>query len=983
MLDVLNHLFAATTYMPHGHCYLWQTPLLWLHILSDGFITLAYYSIPLMLLYFIRQRVDVPFRSIFWLFSAFILTCGTTHAMEIWTLWHPSYWLSGSLKAFTALVSCYTAVALAPVIPAALSMPSSAQLEEANAALRAEIEERKRIEAELEYRLEFDRLVAKLSTQFIHLDSEALSAGINEALEELAEFMEVEHSYIFQLSSDLTIASFTHAWLSPRLPAIEGSFDIACTDFPWSTSQLLQGHILCVPSVASLTPEAARDQQGWQAHQLKSLLCIPLSIQEQTFGWVGFATYTHEQDWSDNSVQLLKIFGEMLANTLNREQVEAERQAAQKQLQTVFSETPSLTAIAGFDGYFKLLSPRFETLLGYSQTELLSQPFLSFVHPDDRSLTTAEAEKLATGGKTIGFENRYRCQDGRYRWIAWYCASIPAEQLIYATAVDITERKQEQFALTKQNQGLQLLAALTLDIRQSRQIDDVLQITVTRLQEILRVDRVLVLEINIDGCIARAESVLPGQSQIVGEQFLDPCFAKDYTEKYRDGSPSIMVDVSQAKIQDCHRELLERLNVKANVIAPIIIQEQIWGLVVAHQCDSPREWTNLEVDLLKQVADQISVGLSQWTFLNQLEQLVRDRTAALAKSQNQFRSLFEAAPDLIYVLNTEGKIQKVNPAVIDILGYEEIELQDRPLPELLTPQYKSNCMQNFAQLRKDGFHRQEMQLQCKDKSRIMVDCSCTVVTSDDDPYILVLQRDISDQKAIESMKNEFVSVVSHELRTPLTSIHGSIKLLSTGQLGSLSSQGEQVLDIALRNTDRLSRLINDVLDLERIESGKVIMSKQRCHVTDLLTQAAQEMQAMAAAQKVMLSTQPLGLDIYADPDHIMQTLTNLLSNAIKFSAELGRVELSAFEQGNEILFEVRDQGRGIPKDKLEVIFERFQQVDASDARHKGGTGLGLPICRQIVARHGGRIWAESVDGQGSSIYFTLPKFESVKSISLT
>ncbi len=934
MQDVLNHLFSSGSYIPHGHCYLWQSPLLWLHILSDGFTTLAYYSIPLMLLYFTRQRVDVPFKSIFWLFSAFILTCGTTHAMEIWTLWHPTYWLSGSLKAVTALVSCYTAVELAPVIPQALSLPSAAELETANAALKAEIEERKRIEAELQFRLDFDRLVAKLSTQFINIDADALSDGIQQALAELAEFMEVEHSYIFQLDADQTTASLTHAWTSPQAP-IEDSVTIPCSAFPWSIPQILEGDVLYVPSVDKLPPEAALDQQGWQSHRLKSLICVPLSIKDRVLGWIGFATYTQERNWSEANVQLLKIFGEMLANTLNREQVEAERQAAQKQLQTIYAETPSLTAIAGFDGYFKLLSPRFEALLGYSQTELLSQPFINLVHPDDQSLTTAEAETLATGGKTFGFENRYRCKDGSYRWLAWYGAAILEEQTIYATAVDITDRKQEQLALTKQNQGLQLLAALILDIRQSRQIDDVLQQTVTGLQEFLRVDRVLVLEINPEGCIARAESVLPGHSEIIGEQFLDPCFANEYTDKYRDGTPSKMVDVSQVNIRDCHRQLLDRLNVKANIIAPIIIQDQVWGLVVAHQCDHPREWTILEVELLKQVADQISVGLSQWQFLNQLERLVRDRTTALAQSQTQFRSLFEAAPDLIYVLDTEGRIQRVNPAVIDNLGYEEAELMHQPLPALLTRDCQTTCQQGFEDLLEVGFHRQEMQLRCKNNSIITVDCSCTLVTTDDAPYILVLQRDISDRKVVETMKNEFVSVVSHELRTPLTSIHGSIKLLSTGQLGSLSPQGEQVLDIALRNTDRLGRLINDVLDLERIESGKVVMSKQRCPVTTLLTQAAQEMQAMATEQQVMLTAQPLNLDVYADPDHIMQTLTNLLSNAIKFSDPQSTVTLIATQQNDQVLFEVRDQGRGVPSHQLEQIFERFQQVDASDARHKG------------------------------------------------
>lgn len=975
-MEILNQLFSSEPYIPHGHCYLWQSPLVWLHILSDGFITLAYYSIPLMLVYFIRQRDDVPFRSIFWLFSAFILTCGTTHVMEIWTLWHPTYWLSGSLKAVTALVSCYTAIELVPVIPAALSMPSTEDLRVANVALKTEIEERKRVEAKLQYRLDFDRLVAKLSSKFINLDADALSDGIDLALEELATFMQVEHSCVFRVSPEQETFSLAHQWSETAFIPPFDLIDVPYTALPWATAQLTQGNFINVPSVAQLPSEAASDQFAWASRQIQAVLCVPLSVQDKFMGWMGFASYSQEQDWSDESVQLLTIFAEMLANTLNRQEVEAARAAAQKQLETVFSETPSLTAIADFDGHFKLLSPRFSELLGYSQTELLSQPFLSFVHPDDQASTTTEVAQLSTGNQTIGFENRYRCRDDSYRWLAWFASAIPEEQKIYATAVDITERKREQLALTQQNQGLQLLSNLTLNIRQSREIDAVFQQTTEGLQVFLETDRVLILEITSEGCIVRAESVLPGQSNVIGERFLDPCFATDYTDKYREGKPSMMVDVSQADIQDCHRDLLDRLNVKANLIAPIMSQERVWGLLVAHQCDRPRQWTSLEVDLLKQVADQISVGLSQWQFLNQLEILVQDRSAKLLKSQNQFRSLFEAAPDLIYVLDTDGIIQKVNPAVTNNLGFEDSELINHPLPEFLTPDCQSTCLQDFEQLLQTGFYRQEMQLQCKTGAVVTMDCSYTIVDHDQDPYILVLQRDISEQKVIESMKDEFVSVVSHELRTPLTSIHGSITLLNSGHLGDFSGQAQELLDIALRNTDRLKRLINDVLDLERIESGKVVMAKQRCSVTDLLTHATQEMQSMAIADQITLIMNPLNQDIYADPDHIMQALTNLLSNAIKFSATQGTIWLTATMQEHKVLFEVKDQGRGIPQNKLEEIFERFQQVDASDARQRGGTGLGLTICRQIIERHGGQIWAESVEGQGSSLYFTLPTYES-------
>jgi signal transduction histidine kinase len=150
------------------------------------------------------------------------------------------------------------------------------------------------------------------------------------------------------------------------------------------------------------------------------------------------------------------------------------------------------------------------------------------------------------------------------------------------------------------------------------------------------------------------------------------------------------------------------------------------------------------------------------------------------------------------------------------------------------------------------------------------------------------------------------------------------------------------------------------------------MNKQRCHVTALMTNAADVMQAMAKKFGVTLAILPLPLDVWADGDRIIQTLTNLLSNAIKFSPQGTTVSLSAIHQQDHVLFQVSDQGRGIPADKLGTIFERFQQVDASDSRNQDGTGLGLAICRNIIQQHGGRIWVESTLGKGSTFYFTLP-----------
>ena len=237
---------------------------------------------------------------------------------------------------------------------------------------------------------------------------------------------------------------------------------------------------------------------------------------------------------------------------------------------------------------------------------------------------------------------------------------------------------------------------------------------------------------------------------------------------------------------------------------------------------------------------------------------------------------------------------------------------------------------------------------------------------------VVVFSDISARRAVERMKQEFISVVSHELRTPLTSIRGSLGLLAGGAVDGLPAGARRMVQIALDNSDRLTRLINDILDVERIESGSLPLEFTVRDSAELVATAVTALRPVAEAAGVTLVAGPAQGRVHADADRIVQALTNLVGNAVKFSAPGDRVTVAAELDGAHVTFRVEDQGRGIPGDKLESIFDRFQQVDSSDAREKGGTGLGLAITRSIVDRHGGRIWAESELGRGAVFRFTLP-----------
>jgi PAS domain S-box-containing protein len=364
-----------------------------------------------------------------------------------------------------------------------------------------------------------------------------------------------------------------------------------------------------------------------------------------------------------------------------------------------------------------------------------------------------------------------------------------------------------------------------------------------------------------------------------------------------------------------------------------------------------------------------------------LELQVQSRTAELSLVLERKHAILESAAEGIFGLDLDGVVTFMNASAARILGSDEMSLVGRPLhayihsatcPDRALPH--GGCrvcgagLDPAVRTGRGKFNRFD------DAGAVPIEyTSCTIVDERGNAAgVVVTFRDISEQLAVERMKDEFVSTVSHELRTPLTSIRGALGLLGSGLLGDVDARAQRMLDIAIINTDRLVRLINDILDLERMESGRVELSRGVVGVSDLMIEAVEGIQPLAERAGVTVIANPSDARVWGDRDRILQTLTNLLSNAVKFSRSGTIVMLNGSAAAGMYTFAVEDEGRGIPKDHLESVFERFKQVDASDARLKGGTGLGLAICRSIIVAHGGRIWAESEEQKGTTFYFTIP-----------
>ena len=368
-----------------------------------------------------------------------------------------------------------------------------------------------------------------------------------------------------------------------------------------------------------------------------------------------------------------------------------------------------------------------------------------------------------------------------------------------------------------------------------------------------------------------------------------------------------------------------------------------------------------------------------------LEAKVAARTTQLEQLARHQRSILDAVGEGVYGVDVAGRVTFVNPAAARALGYQPKQLvgedahrvfhaaPDPVAPDDATDASCAGC--RAARVIDDGgvVRRSDAYYVRRNGDRFPVELTATPMQEADQVAgAVVVFSDISQRRAVERMKEEFVSVVSHELRTPLTAIRGSLGLIAGGAVGELPEAAARMVRIAVDNSDRLTRLINDILDLERIESGAVPLELGTHDAAAILEATLTTGNPLAQAAGVVLVRGTVEGSVHGDSDRIVQALTNLVGNAIKFSPAGGEVRVSAEREGAHVTFVVQDHGRGIPDDKIDSVFERFKQVDSSDAREKGGTGLGLAITKTIVERHGGRIWVESETGHGSAFRFTIP-----------
>lgn len=635
------------------------------------------------------------------------------------------------------------------------------------------------------------------------------------------------------------------------------------------------------------------------------------------------------------------------AAAIQRKQAEEALRKSQEQLQAILDYSPAVIYLIDTQHQYKLINRKFESLFNISLAEIIGKSLYEVWTPEVAETFISNNQQVIDRRMPLEVEEFAPHQDGLHTYRSIKFPLYDASGVPYA------------------------VCGISLDIT-----DVYDELHLRKIAEAERAKLIAILEATPDivGTIDLEERIHYLNSaarQIFGFGENDDC-----------------VNFTLADVQpEWSYEIVRNEGI------PTAMRDGVWVGETAFLSHDGREIPVSKLIVAHKSAD----GL-----VNMFSTIARDITqqkqisATLFEAERRWRSLLDNVYLVVVGVDQQGKVEYANRCFLELVGYSKSEVIGQDWLETFLPTHQQKQMQNnLTELEWQEFdtHHNNVILTKSGEERVIA-WNNTVLQDLQGHVIgtLSIGEDITERQVIERMKDEFISVVSHELRTPLTSIHGALNLLSSDLVDIKTDKGRRVLEIAAESAERLVRLVNDILELERLESGKISLSKQVCQASQLLEKATEMMQVMANRAGITLLVSAMPIQLSADPDRIIQVLTNLLGNAIKFSArgsqiwltvELGNRELVRENGVRElsvvsgsgltmVLFKVQDQGRGIPEDKLESIFERFHQVDASDSRKKGGTGLGLAICRSIVQQHGGRIWVESTLGEGSSFYFTLP-----------
>ena len=527
-------------------------------------------------------------------------------------------------------------------------------------------------------------------------------------------------------------------------------------------------------------------------------------------------------------------------------------------------------------------------------------------------------------------------------------------------------------------------------IRQTLDISTIFSSATQELRQFLQCDRVAVYRFNTDWSGAFvSESVAQGWIPLVGPDIKtfwpDTYLQETEGGRYRNHETLAVEDIRTVGYTQCHVELLEQFQVKAYAIAPVFVGDRLWGLLAAYQNSGPRHWEEREMGLLAQVGNQFGVALQQAKLFQKTQAQARELQGTLAN----LSAIVDNLADGLLVTDETGRISRFNPALKQMFDFDRgVDLSGKHLLDFFPPQL-AKLAEEIQDRPEENMTLSEVALGGDRIGQALATCILKSETEDGNccSGTVILIRDVTAEKEVDRMKTDFLATVSHELRTPLTSVLGFASIikekLDETIFPAVTTDDRKVqkgirkvganINIIVSEAERLTALINDVLDIAKMEAGRVEWNLEATNPQDILERAISATFSLfeTSGLKLVRQFDPQLPEIVVDRDRIIQVVINLISNAVKFTSQ-GSVTCRATVKDGTLVVSVVDMGIGIAPEDQSLVFERFKQVGNILTDKPKGTGLGLPICKQIVEYHGGEIWVESQVGTGSTFSFSIP-----------